>query len=180
MQRTFKYLCLTILTTVLFISCGDGVSLQRYYVENQENANFISQDFPISMLKIDKSSFTDAQQEAYNSVQKLNFLGFNASEDNIENYTAEITKVKSILSHEKYNDLMEVSDKGRKIMVKYIGEDDAADEVVVFATDKNMGFGIVRVLGNDMNPEKIGVLINSLQNADFDGAQIENIMNFFK
>jgi hypothetical protein len=88
--------------------------------------------------------------------------------------------VKTILSDSKYNDLMEFSDKGNKIYVKYIGTDEEADEVIVFGSAKDMGFGIVRILGDDMNPDKMVTLISALQNANIEEGQIENIMNFFK
>ncbi|WP_298551002.1 DUF4252 domain-containing protein [uncultured Algibacter sp.] len=180
MQRTIKYLAYTLFTTVIFISCGNDVSLQRYYVDNQEAKNFISQDLPLSLIEIDKSNFTKEQKEAYNSVDKLNFLGYKVNETDTETYKAEIAKVKTILSNGKYKDLMEFSDKGNKISVKYIGTDEEADEVIVFGSAKDMGFGIVRILGDDMNPEKMVTLINAFQNANVDEGQIENIMNFFK
>lgn len=180
MQRIIKYILCTVLTTVFLVSCGDGVSLQRYYVDHQEAKSFITQDIPISMVKIDKSGFTEAQQEAYESVNKLNFLGYKADEGNTETYKAELEKVKTILKADKYTDLMEFSDKGRKIVVKYIGDDEVADEVIVFGSAKEMGFGIIRILGDNMNPEKMGVLVHSLQNANVDENQIQDIMNFFK
>lgn len=180
MQRTIQYIFCAILTTVFFVSCADGVSLQRYYVDNQENKNFITQDIPISMVEIDKSNFTKEQEEAYNSVKRLNFLGYKTSENDLENYNSELAKVKTILSNEKYNDLIDVSDRGRKISVKYVGTDEAADEIIVFGSAKEMGFAIVRVLGDDMNPEKMGVLIHSLQNANVNENQIQDIMNFFE
>ena len=43
-----------------------------------------------------------------------------------------------------------------------------------------MGFGIVRILGDDMNPEKMVTLISAMQDANIGEGQIENIMNFFK
>ncbi|MDB4225986.1 DUF4252 domain-containing protein [Algibacter sp.] len=180
MQRAIKYLAYALLTAVIFISCGDNVSLQRYYVDNQESNNFISQDIPLSLMEIDKSNFTEAQEEAYNSVNKLNFLGYKVNETDTETYLAELAKVKTILSDSKYNDLMEFSDKGNKIYVKYIGTDEEADEVIVFGSAKDMGFGIVRILGDDMNPDKMVTLISALQNANIEEGQIENIMNFFK
>ena len=178
MLRTIKYIVFT-LTAVFLTSCGDSVSLQRYYVDNQESKNFISQDVPLSMIKLDKTDFTEEQKDAYNSVSKLNFLGYKTSEADIETYKTELAKVKTILSDSKYNDLMEFSDKGNKVVVKYIGDDDEADEVVVFGSAKELGFGIVRILGDNMSPDKIAVLINAMQKANVDESQIENIMNFF-
>lgn len=180
MQRAIKYIIGTFLTTAFLASCGDGVSLQRYYVDNQEAKNFISQDIPLSMLEIDKSNFNPEQLEAYNSVNKLNFLGYKSNKSNLDAYNIEIEKVKSILKDSKYNDLMEFSDKGNKVFVKYVGDGDQADEVIVFGTAKDMGFGIVRILGNDMNPDKMITLIGALQQANIGASQVQDIMNFFK
>ena len=74
---------------------------------------------------------------------------------------------------------MEFNDKGNKIVVKYIGDDEEADEVVVFGSSKELGFAVVRVLGNNMNPDKMVTLIGAMQKADFDENQIQDIMNFF-
>lgn len=180
MQRAVKYLILTFFSAAFFIGCGNEVSLQRYYVDNQENKNFITQDFPLSMIDIDKSQFTPEQSEAYHSVDKLNFLGYKINETNPEQYKTELQKVKSILAQDKYYDLLEFNDRGNKIVVKYIGDDDEADEVVVFGNSNELGFGIVRVLGDDMNPKKMVTLIHAMQKANIDESQIENIMGFFK
>ncbi|WP_242205110.1 DUF4252 domain-containing protein [Aestuariivivens insulae] len=181
MQRTVKYIVYTLLATVFLTSCGDGVSLQRYFVDNQESASFISQDVPLSMIEVDKSQFNEEQMEAYNSVKRLNFLGFKANETNMEAFNTELAKVKTILNHKKYNDLIEFSDKGNKVVVKYIGDDDEADEVVVFGNANDLGFAIVRVLGNNMSPEKMVTLVSALRDSNFDASQVSSdIMNFFK
>lgn len=180
MQRTIKYFIYTLLTAAMLTSCGNGESLQRYYVDHQEAKDFISQDFPLSMIDIDKSSLTEKQQEAYNSVDKLNFLGYKVNDNNRETFNTELTKVKTILADAKYNDLMEFSDRGNKISVKYLGDDDEAEEVILFGSSADMGFGVVRILGDDMSPDKMVTLIEALKGANIDEAQIENIMNFFK
>lgn len=180
MQRTVKYIVFAFFTAILLSSCNDGVSLQRYFVDSQESANFITQDIPLSMVEIDKTNFTEEQTEAFNSVNRLNFLGYKSDESNVETLKAEVDKVKTILAQEKYQDLMEFSDKGNKILVKYIGDDEEADEVIVFGTAKELGFGVVRILGDDMNPEKMITLVNALQNANVEENQIQDIMNFFK
>ena len=180
MKRTIKHLVYTLLTAVLLTSCGNGETLQSYYVDHQEAKNFISQDLPLSMIEIDKTEFTQEQQEAYNSVSKLNFIGYKASETDSLTFKTELAIVKGILNDSKYNDLMEFSDKGRKIYVKYVGTEEVADEVVVFGSSKDMGFGIVRILGDDMSPDKMVTLVGAMKNADISEAQIENIRNFFK
>lgn len=180
MKHTFKYLIISLLTVVFLVSCNDQGSLQRYFVDHQETKDFLTQDVPISMLKIDESKLTKEQKEAYNSVNRLNFLGFKANETNSETLKTELVKVKAILKAEKYNELIEFSDKGNKIIVKYIGNDEVADEVIVFGSSKEIGFGIVRVLGDDMSPDKMATLVSVLQGANVDEGQLQDIMSFFK
>ncbi|MDO5977668.1 DUF4252 domain-containing protein [Flavivirga spongiicola] len=180
MKRTIKHVLYTLFTAIILVSCASNASLQSYFVDNQEASNFISQDLPLSMVKLDQTTFSEEQKEAYNSVNKLNFLGYKANENNAEALKAEIKIIKAILKDSKYKDLMEFNDKGRKISVKYIGTDDEADEVVVFGHAKELGFAIVRVLGDDMSPDKMVTLITALQKANVDENQVQDIMNFFK
>ncbi|WNH07849.1 DUF4252 domain-containing protein [Thalassobellus suaedae] len=180
MQRTINQLICTLFATAILVSCSSGVSLQTYFVDKQEAKNFISQDVPLSMMKIDQTNFTEAQKDAYNSVSKLNFLGYKADENNAEALKAEIDIVKTILSDAKYNDLVEFSDKGRKILVKYIGTNEEADEVIIFGSSNELGFAVVRVLGNNMSPDKMVNLVGAIQKAGVDESQLNDIMNFFK
>ncbi|GGG59475.1 hypothetical protein GCM10010976_32760 [Bizionia arctica] len=164
----------------MLVSCNNGESLQTYFVDNQEKTDFISVDIPTTIVNLDEASLSEDQMEAYNSVKKLNFLGFKLTETNQETYAQELSKVNAILNNEKYIELMEVNDPAAKIIVKYIGDDDIADEFIVFTSSKNMGFGIVRILGNDMRPEKMATLVSAIQNADIDSSQFESITGFFK
>ncbi|CAH8290129.1 uncharacterized protein DUF4252 [Mariniflexile fucanivorans] len=180
MNRTINHMLLIFVATLMCVSCNDGASLQRYFVDHQESKNFITQDVPISMLKIDESKLTVEQKEAYHSVKRLNFLGYKANETNAQTLKVELAKVKAILKDEKYKELIEFSDRGNKVVVKYMGDDEDADEVVVFGSSKDMGFGIVRVLGDAMSPDKMVALVSVLQNANVDKDQVQDIMNFFK
>ncbi|GAB1857368.1 DUF4252 domain-containing protein [Flavobacteriaceae bacterium MHTCC 0001] len=179
MGRTVKVFFIALIHCVL-VSCNSEPSLQRYFVDHQEQSNFISQDIPLSMIDMDKTNFTEVQHEAFNSVKRLNFLGFKINNNNKANYTSELTKVKSILNQEKYQDLMEFSDNGRKILVKYIGDDEEADEVVLLGSASDMGFAVLRILGNDMSPEKMVMLGEALRTSNVDKSQVQEIFNFFK
>ena len=180
MKQELKHSILLLILALILVGCNNGPSLQRYFVDKQETENFITQDIPISMLKIDESKLSIEQKEAYNSVNRLNFLGFKPNETNTDILKAEIAKVKTILSDDRYNDLIEFSDKGIRIVVKYIGNDEDAEEVIVFGSSKELGFGIVRVLGNDMSPDKMATLVSVLQNANVDESQLKDVMSFFK
>ena len=71
----------TLIIAILFISCNNKPSLQKYYVDNQENKSFIAIDIPTSALNIDENTLTEKQKEAYNSIGKLNLLGFNKTDE---------------------------------------------------------------------------------------------------
>ncbi|MGE5944220.1 MAG: DUF4252 domain-containing protein, partial [Flavobacteriales bacterium] len=157
----------------------DGLSMQRYFVEHQEAKNFLAQDVPMSMFNIDESKLTAEEKEAYKSVDRLNFLGYKIDSTNVDLYNSELAKVKNILKDEKYNELIDFSYEGAKITVKYVG-DDEADEFIVFGSSKDMGFGIVRVLGDDMSPEKIMTLGQLFENSNVDTSQFKDMMTFFK
>ncbi len=180
MKRTVKFFFSIAVFSIILVSCNSEPSLQRYFVDHQEEPNFISQDLPISMVKIDKTNFTEEQTEAFNSVRRLNFLGFKINDNNKEDYSSEIGKVKTILGQEKYQDLMDFSDKGRRISVKYIGDDEDADEVILFGRAEDMGFALVRILGSDMSPEKMILLSEALRSSNIDETQMQEMLDFFK
>ncbi len=180
MKKSIKTIMYGLLATVLLVSCNNKPSLQTYFVDNQEAQNFISLDIPTSVVSLDETTLTDDQKEAYQSVKKLNFLGYKVSEVDADVYAAELTKVKTILKDKKYIELMEFSDRAMKFEIKYIGDDDSADEVVIFANSSEVGFGIVRVLGDKMRPEQMATLVDAVQNSDFDESQLSSITDFFK
>jgi hypothetical protein len=164
-----------------FIGCNQGPSLQSYIVDNQETNNFTTIDLPTSVVSFDESKLTDDQKQAYNSVKRLNFLGYRLQEGNEEEYKAELHKVKSILKDEKYKELMRMgNNESGKVLIKYLGTETKIDELIVFGNANDQGFGILRVLGNNMRPDNMVKLVNAMQNADIDEDQLKGITEFFQ
>ncbi len=179
MKYSYRHL-FTLSFVLLALSCDNTMSLQRYFVDHQEAANFITQDIPISLLKIDPSTLTDKQKDAYQSVSRLNFLGYKVEDQNNEDLKAELATIKAILEQDKYNELIEFKQKGSAFELKYIGQNDRVDEFVLFGSDPERGFAVVRILGQDMTPEKMITLVEVLQSSTVDEEQIEAIFDFFK
>ena len=128
-----------------------------------------------------KDSLTETQKEAYESMDKLNMLGYHLTEDNKEEYQLELQKVQTILKNEKYQELFRAGNsKDGKIVVKYIGTDTAIDELILFGNMNDQGFAIVRILGNNMEPAKIMSLSDQIQNINSDENAVGDFMNFFK
>lgn len=180
MKRIFKPLSLLVVLSALFFSCDSQPTLQGYYVDNQETPNFLSIDIPPSIIGLDESTLTSEQKKAFESVKRLNFLGYKMDVNNMDAYNAELAKVKTILNDSRYEDLIEVNDRAGKFIGKSLGNDETMDEFVLFVSNNDVGFGIVRVLGDDMDPAQIVTLVDAVKNVNFDSSKVESIMNFYK
>ncbi len=174
-----KTALLLLLVTTL-VSCNQGLTLQTYYVDNELKPGFTSVDVPTSFLNIDQTTLTEAEKKAYKSVDKLNMLAFVLSEDNRDEYDVELAKVKTILKDPKYDEFMRGGSSEGKFAIKFIGEPDDIDELILFGNSNDKGFAIVRVLGDDMNLNEIMKLGKALENTNIDDSQVSDIMDFFK
>jgi len=180
MNTSIKNSVIILFIVAVLTSCNYGETLQGYYVANQETPNFISLDIPTSFVTIDKTTLTEGQKEAYESIDKLNMLAYQLTDDNVEDYKAELVKVQAILKSDKYQDLFRGGNTtDGKIVVKYIGTDTSIDELIIFASANAKGFVIVRVLGNDMQPAKLMKLGNVLQKASTEENNVKAFMDFF-
>lgn len=181
MYTSIKNIVASLLIATVLSSCGyGGETLQGYYVVNQEAPNFISIDIPVSFVNLDEEQLTEVQQEAYESIDKLNMLGYRKSDDNIEEYKVELEKIQTILKDDKYQDLFRGGSADGKIIVKYIGDDTSIDELILFGTMNDAGFGIIRVLGNRMEPAKIMKLGDVVNQMSSDENAVEDFMKFFR
>ncbi|MEO0571761.1 MAG: DUF4252 domain-containing protein [Bacteroidota bacterium] len=169
-----------ILAVLLLASCASQQSLQEYYVDNKENPNFISLDIPASILKMDEVALTDVQKEAVESLRKFNLLAFKKTSENVTEYKLEKAKVKEILKNEDFIELMKINSSYGRGVIKYLGEDDAIDEVIIYGDSKEQGFALVRVLGKNMNPSHIMQIMQAIQKSDYKGEGLGEIGKFLK
>lgn len=181
MKSLIKNLTGMILLIATLHSCDQGPSLQRYYVDSQEQPNFLSIDVPLSMLNLDKEQLTQDQNDAYKSIQKLNMLAYKVTPENTMEYEAEMAKVKTILNNPKYEELMRGgSPEEGTFTIKTLGKEDDIEEFILFGNIDNRGFAIVRILGKDMNPNKIMTLASALDKANINDSQLNQFTEFFK
>ncbi|MGB5371756.1 MAG: DUF4252 domain-containing protein, partial [Flavobacteriaceae bacterium] len=92
----------------------------------------MSIDLPVSLLNMDKADLTNEEREALESLKKLNVLAFKRNDGNTVEYSAEKDKVKAILKNEKFTELMKINTSYGKATLKYLGDEDAIDEVVIY------------------------------------------------
>ena len=151
--------------SVLLTSCDSKPSLQKYFVENTENKDFIAVDVSPSILNVDKSKLTEDQNKAIASFDKMNILAFKLNGKNQEQFETERTKINIILKDEKYQQLMKFGSGKEGASVSFVGDDEHIQEFVLFANKKENGFAVVRVLGKDMNPTSIMTMISVLKDS---------------
>ncbi len=164
----------------LVLACTSNQSLQEYYVAHSENPNFISFDIPASILNLEEAALTPTQRDAVSSLRKLNILAFKRTAENATDYQVEKANVKAILAHDEYTELMKIKTDFGKATVRYLGEEDAIEEVIMYGDNDEKGFALVRILGNNMNPAHFVQLLQALQQSDFDGQALGELGDLFK
>lgn len=172
----------TLVAAVLLtlVSCNSEPTLQKYFVENTENKDFIALDISPNILNLEKTKLSAEQTEAVNSFDKMNILAFKATDKNQVQFEAERAKVKAILKDPKYEQLMKFGSGKDGASVSYVGSEDNIKEFVIFANRKETGFAVVRVLGEDMNPNNIMTLMSVLQKSKIDMEQLKPLEQLLK
>jgi hypothetical protein len=176
-MKTLTKLLLS-LTIILFVSCNGKPSLQEYYVDNQENENFLALDVPSSLLMVN-DNMTKEQQETIATVKKVNVLVFPKKKENAVAFEEEKAKLNDILKDDKFQVLMKFNQNGMNAKVMYLGEEDAIDEIIIYGEDYERGFGVARVLGNKMNPQKLLEMMSTMDDGMMNYEGIEDFAKAF-
>jgi len=176
-MKLFKFLFATLLTAVL-MSCNNEQSLQKYYVDNQEDKDFLALDVPTSMFT-NSESLEAEEKETLESIKKINVLALK-KEENPAKFEEEKVKLDEIFKNEKYQLLMKYGGGTRKAELYFTGDDDAIDELIVYGYDDEQGLGVARVLGENMNPQKIMELMKSLDGNSIDVKGLQDIGKIFE
>jgi len=169
-----------VLALLLLVGCNSEPSLQKYFVENSENKDFIAVDVSPSILNVDASKLTADQAKALRSFDKMNILAFKRNDKNQAQFEAERSKVNTILKDKKYQQLMKFGSGKDGASVSYVGDDEHINEFVVYANKKENGFAVVRVLGKDMNPTTIMNMISILKESNLDLEQLKPLQEMMK
>ena len=166
--------------SLFLISCTSEPTLQKYFVENTENKNFIALDVSPSILNVDKAKLSVKQNEALQSFDKMNVLAFKLNQTNKAQFETERAKVNLILKDKKYQQLMKFGSGKEGASVSYVGTDEHIEEFVLFANKKETGFAVVRILGKDMNPNNIVTMLSVLKESKIDLEQLKPLQEMFK
>ncbi|MBT8243952.1 DUF4252 domain-containing protein [Winogradskyella sp.] len=179
--QSIKKRVMLALVVAAFFSCANGPTLQTYYVDNELKPDFTTFDVPTSFINLENVELTEQQERAYKSLDKLNVLAFKVDDNNLEEYKTELEAVKGILKNTKYEELMRGGNAtDGKFVVKFLGDVDSIDELIILGNANDKGFAVIRVLGDDMNANDIISLRTVLDKANFENTDLNGLTDFFK
>ncbi len=168
-----------LLLAITLISCSDK-SLQKYLVAKQDDDKFVKMDIAASLLQGRNSSFTQEEKDILNTIKKVNVVAYPIIENDTADYETERQELKEILDQEQYKELTRIKSNDWDATLKYTGDEDAIDEVIIFASDDNRGFAVFRVLGENMRPDQMLKLMKSAERGDLDVTQLQGFGKIFK
>ncbi|SFF26900.1 DUF4252 domain-containing protein [Flavobacterium xueshanense] len=171
---------IALIISLFLISCNSEPTLQKYFVENTENKNFVALDVSPDILNVDKTKLSVAQIDALKSFDKMNVLAFRLNETNKAEFETERAKVDLILKDKKYQQLMKFGSGKEGASVSFVGTDEHIEEFVFYANKKENGFAVVRILGKDMNPTSVMNMISVLQQSNIDLEQLKPLQQLLK
>jgi hypothetical protein len=160
------------------MGCKQEPSLQKYFVESGDKKEFMSLDVSSSILNINETKLSDSEKKALKSFDKVNILAFKKDGKNTAQYTKEIKEVKEILKDTVYQPLLKLNGVGQNASIMIVGDNKEIDELILFGNKKELGFTVIRVLGNDMKPENAMEFLSILQKSNIDMEQLKPILNF--
>jgi hypothetical protein len=169
-----------ILASLLLTGCNNEPSLQKYFVENSEKKDFMVLDISPSIINVDKAKLTPEQKTALESFDKMNILAFKLDGKNQALYQSESQKLPKILKGQDYQQLMKIGEGNDAASISFVGDEDDIDEFILFAKRKENGFAVVRILGDDMNPNNIMNMLSILKNANIDMEQLKPLEGLIK
>lgn len=169
---------IVVATVLVMMSCKDEPSLQKYFVKSGDKKEFMSMDISSSILNVNESKLSESEKKALASFEKVNVLAFKKDDKNNAQYAKEIKEVKAILKDTTFQPLIKLNGVGHNASIMLVGDNKEIDELVLFGNQKDLGFTVIRVLGNDMKPEDAMQFFSILQKSNIDMEQLKPILNF--
>ena len=178
-MKYLKYSISLIALALSLASCSEK-SLQKYLVEKQDDDHFVKMDIAASLLQGNESNLSQEETETLKTIKKVNVVAYPITKGDSINYNLERAEILKILGQEQYKELARMNSEQWKITLKYTGEEDAVDEVIVFGSDDEKGFAVFRVLGNNMEPVKIMTLLKAADKNNLDFSKFSGLGEIFK
>ena len=179
MNTLIKYTSLLAIVIISLISCNNDKSLQRYLVDKQDDNRFLKVDVATSLFQSNESNLTEEEKDILSTIKKINVVAYPLKNGNSTEFEAEKNIAKTIIDQEKYKTLGSMKSNGMLMTMKYLGEETAIDEVIVFASSDNKGFGVFRLLCDDMRPDQALKLMKTMEKGNLDLSKLSGIGEVF-
>lgn len=174
-----KYVLGIGLAALTLFSCSNEQSLQRYLVDRQDDDAFLKVDIAASLLQADSDNLSQEEKDILATVKKINVVAYPIKGENAADYEIKRQELKDIIDQKQYKTLMKYGSNKQGAILKYLGEEDAIDEIIVFASDDEKGFALFRLLGDKMEPAKMMKLMNAIEKGDVDISKLKSIGSIF-
>ena len=174
-----KYILGIGLAAVTLFSCSNKESLQRYIVDRQDDDSFLKIDIAASLLQADGANLSQEEKDILKTIKKINVIAYPIEEGNVSAYEVKMQVLKTILDQDRYKTLMKYGSNKEGATLKYVGLEDAIDEIIVFVRDDEKGFALFRLLGDDMRPEQMIKLMTAIEKGDVDISKLNSIGKIF-
>ena len=169
---------LIIVVSLIFLACNNDLSLQQFIVKQQEKQDVISFDLSSSLLAATDKITSQEDINTLKSIKKINILAYQLTDSTKSRHTSEKQHIKNILKQEKYQELIRYGKGNQEAKIYLVGNEEALNELIVFANSNDLGWLIVRVLGKNMKPEKIIKVMQQIdfKDTDLNFSKIKNIL----
>jgi hypothetical protein len=174
-----KYILGIGLAAVTLFSCSNKESLQRYIVDRQDDDSFLKIDIAASLLQTDSANLSQEEKDILKTIKKINVIAYPIEEGNVSAYEVKMQVLKTILDQDRYKTLMKYGSNKEGATLKYVGLEDAIEEIIVFVRDDEKGFALFRLLGDDMRPEQMIKLMTAIEKGDVDISKLNSIGKIF-
>jgi len=172
MIKIINYIALLIIAIILAVACTNDADLQNYFVNHQDDANFIALDIPSSILG-DTNDVSNEVKEAVHSFKKLNILALKLNDGNKDVYKKERTAIKKLLAKKQFKDLMRFKDGNNMVIIKYLGTETSVDQLIIFGYANDKGLALVRILGDKMDIKKAFKLVTLARSGKVDTSKLK-------
>ena len=171
-----KNLIKIILLGLIIASCSNDKSIQKYFVDKHEDADFTALDLSTKTLFSNFEDLTEEEKEHLKNISKLNVLVLNSS--NATKITDEYNAVAEILNQPEYASLMKMNSEEGAMMMNIKGDDvTKINELIFLGKNDDMGLIVARVLGKQINPNNFYQTMKMAEKMDT--GLLENFANQF-
>ncbi len=161
-MKIFKTLLFSFISLFLLQSCQSD-SLQKFFVDSQNNENFMSVDIPASLLGLTENmDLNEEEMKTLKSVKKINLLMLESSDETKDFFSSQKDRLNAILKKDSFTEILKFRTKGMDVKIFFTGKEDAIDELIIFGYNDETGMGVARVLGKEMNLNDIMTLSNKV------------------